>query len=51
MVIYLKSNLNGSYGRDPIYILVRCRIGKPDNEEFSSDSIRFTLSSSKSTIV
>jgi hypothetical protein len=51
IVVYLKSNLNSSYGKDPTYILVRCRIGKPGNKEFSSDSIRSTLSSSKSTVI
>jgi hypothetical protein len=51
IVVYLKGNLNSSYGRNPIYILVRYRIGKPSNEEFSSDSIRSTLSSSESTVV
>jgi hypothetical protein len=51
VVIYLKGNLNGSYGRDPTCILVRRRTGKPGNKEFSSDSIRSTFSSSESTVV
>jgi hypothetical protein len=51
VVIYFKGNLNSSYDRDPIYILVRCRIDKPGNKEFSSDGIRSTLSSSESTVV
>jgi hypothetical protein len=51
MVVYLKGNLNSSYDGDPAYILVRHRIGKPGNEEFSSDGIRSTLSSSESTTV
>jgi hypothetical protein len=51
IVVYLKGNLNGSYDRDSIYILVKYRIDKPGNKEFSSDSIRSTFSSSKSTTV
>jgi hypothetical protein len=51
MVIYLKGNLNGSYGEDPTYILVRRRIDESGNEEFSSDGIRSMLSLSKSIAI